>query len=303
MDYTVKEEIPDVWFVDLKVGGEEEYTGAYIVASEDEIALVEVGPRSTAEKLLQAFHEIGLYPEGVKYILLTHIHLDHAGASGAILKHFPNAYVVAHRKGIPHLVDPEEKLWKASNKVLGFVAEVYGKPEPVPEQRTIPVENKMTLALGRFKFTIIPTPGHASHHVCMFLQPQEVVFTGDAAGIYTPSLDVVLPATPPPFRLSPALKSIRKLIALKPKLIAYTHFNISPNAVPNLQKHYDQLLTWHESAKEIVAKGILDEEEMLELIAERDNDLRKFLTFSEELGGLRRGVKTGLRGFLELENL
>ncbi|HEX3036822.1 MAG TPA: MBL fold metallo-hydrolase [Thermodesulfobacteriota bacterium] len=300
MDYTVKEEIPGVWFVDLKVGGEEEYTGAYIVASGNETALVEVGPRSTAEKLLKAFHEIGLNPESVKYILLTHIHLDHAGASGAILEHFPNAYVVAHKKGIPHLVDPEEALWKASNKVLGFVAEMYGKPEPVPEQRTIPVEKKTTLALGKFKFTILPTPGHASHHVCIFLQPRDVIFTGDAAGIYIPSLDVILPATPPPFRLSPALKSIRKLIALKPKLIAYTHFNISPNAVPNLQKHYDQLKVWHESTKEIVAKGIENEEETLELIAERDNDLKKFLIASEKLGGLRRGVKTGLQGFLQL---
>jgi glyoxylase-like metal-dependent hydrolase (beta-lactamase superfamily II) len=299
MEYSVKEEIPGVWFVDLKVGEEKEYVGAYIVTSGEGIALVEVGPSSTAEKLLYALDDVGLHYENVKYLLLTHIHLDHGGASGVLIKHLPNAYVVAHKRGIPHLVDPEMTLWKASNKVLGFVAEVYGKPEPVPKQRTISVESKTSLTLGELTFVVIPTPGHSSHHVCIFLQSRDMIFTGDAAGVFIPSLDVILPATPPPFRLIPALKSIETLISLGPKLIAYTHFGISPHAISNLKKHYDQLVIWYESTKEIMAKGIKREEEMLDLVSKRDSDLNKFLLASEKLGGLRRGINTSLKGFLQ----
>lgn len=300
MKYSVKEETPGVWFVDLKVGGEEEYTGAYIAASGKDVALVDVGPASTAENMLDALAEVGFNPESVKYLLLTHIHLDHGGASGNLIRHFPNADVVAHQRGIQHLVDPEAMLWRSANEVLGLVAKIYGKPEPVPKERIISVEREMSLTLGKLTFRVIPTPGHASHHVCIFLYPENIVFTGDAAGIYIPSRDIVLPATPPPFRLSAALKSIETMISHEPKLGAYTHFGISSNATQKLKKHYDQLEIWYESAKEIIARGIESEGEMLNLISKRDSDLRKFLLNSEKLFGLRRGVGTSLGGFLKI---
>lgn len=300
MKYSINEERPGVWFVDLKVGGEEEYTGAYIVASGKEVVLVEAGPASTHENMLGALGEIGFRPESVKYILLTHVHLDHGGAAGNLITHFPSAYVVAHQRGIEHLINPETMLWKAANEVLGFVATIYGKPEPVARERIIPVVERLSLTLGKLSFEIIPTPGHASHHVCIFLYPASIVFTGDAAGIYIPSCDLVLPATPPPFKLAPALKSLDTLVELEPKLAAYTHFNISDRAKERLKKHCDQLVVWYECAKEIIARGIEGEEEMLDLISRRDSELKKFLLISEKLGGLRRGVNTSLRGFLEI---
>jgi glyoxylase-like metal-dependent hydrolase (beta-lactamase superfamily II) len=300
MKYSVKEERPGVWFVDLKVGGEEEYTGAYIVASGKDVVLVEAGPSSTYENVLGALKEIGFRPQSVKYILLTHVHLDHGGAAGNLITHFSNAHVVAHQRGIQHLIDPETMLWKAANDVLGFVARIYGKPEPVPKERIISVVERLSLTLGKLNFEIIPTPGHASHHVCIFLHPANIVFTGDAAGIYIPSSDVVLPATPPPFKLAPALDSLNILAELEPKLAAYTHFNISSRAKEKLRKHCDQLIVWYECAKEIIATGIEREEEKFDLISRRDSDLRKFLRTSDNLGGLRRGMKTSLRGFLQI---
>lgn len=300
MKYSLKEEMPGLWFVDLKVGGEEEYIGVYIVASGKEVALVESGPASTAENLLDALGEIGFRPESVKYILLTHVHLDHGGASGVLIEHFPNAYVVAHQRGIPHLVDPELALWKSSNEVLGFVAQLYGKPKPVPKEKTIAVEDKTHLALGKLAFEIVPTPGHASHHVCMFLYQGDVMFTGDAVGAYVPSLDVSLPQTPPPFRLNTALKSIETLISLKPKLNAYTHFGVSPHATANLKNHYTQLVSWYEGVNEALVKGIKEEKDILDLISNRDSDLKRFLIDSERLKGLKRGVEASLKGFLHL---
>lgn len=300
MKYSLKEEMPGLWFVDLKVGGEEEYIGAYIVASGKEVALVESGPARTAENLLDALGEIGFRPESVRYILLTHVHLDHGGASGALIEHFPNAYVVAHQRGIPHLVDPELALWKSSNEVLGFVAQIYGKPKPVSKEKTIAVENKMHLVLGKLAFEIVSTPGHASHHVCVFLYQGDVVFTGDAVGAYVPSLDVSLPQTPPPFRLNTALESIETLISLKPKLSAYTHFGVSPHGTAHLKNHYNQLVNWYEGTDEALSKGIKKEEDILDLISNRDSDLKKFLIDSERLNGLKRGVEVSLKGFLHL---
>jgi glyoxylase-like metal-dependent hydrolase (beta-lactamase superfamily II) len=300
MEYSIVERKPGVWFVDLKVGGEREYTGAYIVASGNEVAFMEVGPSSTSDNMLHALDEIGYRPENVRYLLPTHVHLDHAGAAGALIGHLPNAYVISHKRGVPHLVDPESTLWRMANQVLGFVAEIYGKPEPIPPEKIIPVEDEIGLDVGKFHLKIIPTPGHASHHLCIFLLTDSIVFTGDAAGIYVPSLDVVLPATPPPFRLGQALKSVETMISLGPKQVAYTHFDLFADGEENLKKHYRQLTHWYETTKKAMARGINDYHSLFDLIAVQDNDLKKFLLNSHNLDGLRRGVETSLKGFMQI---
>jgi glyoxylase-like metal-dependent hydrolase (beta-lactamase superfamily II) len=300
MSYSIKEEMPGLWFVDLKVDGEREYTGAYVVKSGKGVALIEVGPASTHEKILSALEDIELAYEDVRFVFLTHIHLDHAGALGNLIRHFPNASVIVHKRGKEHLIDPESVLWNASKKVLGFVADIYGKPESVPEDRIIPVEKRMDFDLGKVSFEILPTPGHASHHVCVFLEKEGVLFSGDAAGIYIPSLDVLLPISPPPFKLELAMKSITTMISLNPKLIAFTHFDVSKNGSQLLRKYHSQLMIWYREIKSIVVKGIEDREEMLDFISKRDRDLKRFLERSELFPGIRRGVESGLEGFLQL---
>src|SRR3989304_1656203 len=182
MRYSLREELPGLWFLDLKVGGEEQYIGSYIIASGNEVALVEVGPSSTALNVIHALDEIGFHPTDVKYLLPTHVHLDHAGASGTLLKHFPNASVIAHKRGVVHLADPEATLWTASKAVLGFVAEIYGKPEPVPNEKIIPVEDKMSLTLGKLCCTFLPTPGQVRRNLMLSFGLRYEVLTGDAVG-------------------------------------------------------------------------------------------------------------------------
>jgi glyoxylase-like metal-dependent hydrolase (beta-lactamase superfamily II) len=302
MLYSIKEEMPGFWFIDLKLDGEREYTGAYAVKSGTGVALIEVGPASTYKKILSALEDIELACEDVRFIFLTHIHLDHAGALGNLIKHFPNARVIVHKRGKEHLINPGTVLWNASKRVLGFVADMYGKPESVPEDRIIAVEKRMDFNLGKISFEIVPTPGHASHHVCIFLEKEGVMFSGDAAGIYIPSLDVLLPISPPPFKLELALKSIKTMISLNPKLIAFTHFDVSKNGSHLLKKYHSQLLIWYREINRLVVKGIEDREEMLDLISKRDKDLKKFLERSELFSGIRRGVESGLEGFLQLVN-
>jgi glyoxylase-like metal-dependent hydrolase (beta-lactamase superfamily II) len=302
MLYSIKEEMTGFWFIDLKVDGEREYTGAYVVKSGEGVALIEVGPVSTYEKILSALEDIELALEDVRFIFLTHIHLDHAGALGNLIRHFPNASVIVHNRGKKHLIDPEGVLWNASKRVLGFVADIYGKPESVPEDRIIPVGKRMGFNLCKISFEIILTPGHASHHVCIFLEKERVIFSGDAAGIYIPSLDVLLPISPPPFKLELAIKSIETMISLNPQMIAFTHFDVSKNGSQLLWKYHRQLMIWYREVKKIVVKGIEDEEEMLDFISKRDKDLERFLGRSDSFPGIRRGVESGLEGFLQLVN-
>jgi glyoxylase-like metal-dependent hydrolase (beta-lactamase superfamily II) len=300
MLYSIKEELPGLWFIDLKVDGEREYTGAYALKSENGVALIEVGPASTYEKLLSALEDIEMPYEDIRFIFLTHIHLDHAGALGNLIRHFPNASVIVHKRGKEHLIDPESTLWNASKRVLGFVADIYGKPESVPEDRIIPVGKRRNFNLGKSSFEIIPTPGHASHHVCIFLEKEGVLFSGDAAGIYIPTLDVLLPISPPPFKLKLAIKSIETMISLDPRLIAFTHFDVSKNGSRLLPKYRRQLLIWYGEIKKIVVKGIEDKDKMLDLISKRDRDLRTFLERSDSYAGIRRAVESGLDGYLQL---
>lgn len=294
--------MPGFWFIDLRVGGEREYTGAYALKSGKGIALVEVGPASTYQKILSALEDIELACEDVKFIFLTHIHLDHAGALGNLITHFPNASVIVHKRGKQHLIDPESVLWNASKRVLGFVADIYGKPKSVPEDRIIAVGKRINFNLGKISFEIVPTPGHASHHVCIFLEKEGVLFSGDAAGLYIPSLDVLLPISPPPFRLELALRSIETMISLNPQSIAFTHFDVSKDGSQLLRKYRRQLMIWYREINNIVVKGIEDRGEMLDFISKRDKDLKTFLERSESFPGIRRGVESGLEGFLQLVN-
>lgn len=292
--------MPGFWFIDLKVDGEREYSGAYVLKSGKGIALVEVGPASTYQKILSALEDIELACEDVKFIFLTHIHLDHAGALGNLITHFPNASVIVHRRGKEHLIDPESVLWNASKRVLGFVADIYGKPRSVPEDRIIAVEKRINFKLGDISFEIVPTPGHASHHVCIFLETEKLLFSGDAAGIHIPSLGVLLPISPPPFKLELAIRSIETMISLNPRLIAFTHFDVSDNGSRLLRKYRRQLMMWYREIKKIVVRGIEDRGEMLDFISKRDKDLKTFLERSESFPGIRRGVESGLEGFLQL---
>ena len=300
MSYSIKERLPGLWFIDLMVDGECEYIGTYVMKSKNVIALIEVGPAATYLKILSALKELELRFEDVKFIFVTHIHLDHAGALGALLKQFPNAVVVVHERGKDHLMNPERALWGQSRRVLGFVADMYGKPDSVPEDRIIAVAKRVAFDLGEISIAIIPTPGHASHHVCIFLEKEAVMFSGDAAGIYIPSIDILLPISPPPFKLSFAIKSIETMISLDPKFLAFTHFDIANTGSQLLRKYQRQLMIWQREIESIVIKGIEDREEMLDFISKRDKDLKTFLESSGLFPGIGRGVRSGLEGFLQL---
>jgi glyoxylase-like metal-dependent hydrolase (beta-lactamase superfamily II) len=205
--------------------------------------LVDVGPSTTATNLLSALQELNV--GHLDYILLTHIHLDHAGAIGQIADAFRQTPIICHEAGIPHLIEPS-KLWEVTQKLLGPMALAYGPIQPVVGDRLSNAKNFQTEYV-----TPIITPGHATHHVSY--QTEKYLFAGEAGGVYMslPQNKFYLrPATPPKFFLNIALQSVDRLIACQPEKICYGHFGINARAVRMLEVHRSQLLFWETLIKD-----------------------------------------------------
>ena len=221
--------------VELETGGFKNLICSYIINSA-KTTLVESGPTSSVPNLVSGLKELNIRFEDVEYVAITHVHLDHGGGAGTLLKFLPNAKVLVHPRGMPHLINPE-RLWSSAQAVLADVSEIFGKPEPVPKERIIPVtEGSFDLDDGA-KLTVIETLGHSSHSLSFHESLNGGIFPGDAAGTYFPEFDVVIPTTPPPFHLSEALASLDKLISLKPTVLYYSHFGKASNGVQRLKDY------------------------------------------------------------------
>jgi glyoxylase-like metal-dependent hydrolase (beta-lactamase superfamily II) len=249
--------------IDVETAGIKKFIASYILKG-TQVAMIETGPTSSVPNLLFCLDELNVKPEDVAYVAVSHIHLDHGGGVGTLLKYLPKAKVIVHPRGAPHLANPE-KLWQQSREVLGNIAEMYGKPEPVPIERIIAATDGMTFDIGNnIRLEVVETLGHASHHLSYYEPLSEGLFPGDAAGIYLNEIDVIVPTTPSPFRLDVALASLDKLISLKPKVLYYSHFGKAYNAVEKLQTYAQQLKLW----AKITRQGI-ESKDSLEAISKR----------------------------------
>lgn len=242
-----------LFMVELGTGGFENLICSYIIASEEPF-LVESGPTSSVPRLLSGLKELKIDFEDIHYVALTHVHLDHGGGAGTLLKSLPNAKVIVHPRGLPHLVDPE-RLWASSQFVLGFISDIFGKPESISKERLIPMtEGSFDLGCGG-KLNVTETIGHASHNLSFFESFNDGIFPGDAAGTYLPEFDVIVPTTPPPFHLEVALSSLDKLISLKPKALYFSHYGKASDAVQRLRDYKVQLRLWADIAEDGVKKN------------------------------------------------
>jgi glyoxylase-like metal-dependent hydrolase (beta-lactamase superfamily II) len=287
-----------LYLTDLKPAGFANFIASYTILG-DKIAIVETGPTSTVNNLLKGLDEIGVKYDNVSFILVSHIHLDHGGGTGTLMRHLPNAKLIAHPRGAPHLVNPT-KLWTQSRQVLGKVAELYEAPEPVSPKRIMSASDGMTVDLGKgTELEVVETLGHASHHFSYFERNSRTLFPGDAAGIYLNQFGVIVPTTPPPFHLETTLASIDKLKEKVPRLLCYTHFGVAKGAIEKLERHAAQLRLWAE-----IVTGGLRKGETLEAISEsirqRDPAVRAVDDYVKTHPILGRGVvKQNVQGFME----
>lgn len=255
------------------IPGYENYIGTYLFLGEKK-ALIDVGPGAAVPGLLAALAEAGLHPDAIDYIILTHIHIDHAGGTGTALKEMKNACVVVHPRGRAHLIDPAV-LWKASIDTLGQLAREYGEIEPVPADRIVNAEDEMKLDLMGTMLEVVMTPGHAAHHLCIFEKTSGILVAGDAAGIYTGGY--LRLTTPPPFRRDDYLASLDKLLALNPRRLCYAHLGAYNDAVPRLKSAREKLLRWYAVAQS-AAKADKSTTETLEVLKGVEPDLESYLS-------------------------
>jgi glyoxylase-like metal-dependent hydrolase (beta-lactamase superfamily II) len=222
----VFEVAPGITAIDTFFGGRERYTAAYLLDGR-EPAVVETGPTTSFEPVVAGLERLGIGTDELAHIVVTHIHLDHAGGVGRIAERFPSATVWVHERGAPHLADPA-RLVESATRIYGrdTMASLFGPVEPVAAQRIRALEDEDEIDLGGRVLTALDTPGHAKHHVALVDSKTGAVFTGDALGIHPPDVAVLRPATPPPdYDLELAIASIERIRErARGAIVLFSHF-------------------------------------------------------------------------------
>ena len=251
-----------------------ERTGSYIL-DEDQLTIIETGPSLSVKHVKEGLKDLGYTLEQVKYIIVTHVHLDHAGGAGLLLQDCPNATVVAHKKGARHLVDPT-RLVKGAKMVYGDKFDDLFEPiVPIPEDRIIIKEEGETLEISpTCVLQFYDTPGHANHHFSIYDPVTNGMFTGDTVGIRYQQLvnddvDLFLPSTSPnQFDPAAMQRAIDRMTAMRLDTIYYGHFGMTKEPDIALRQVAEWLVVFVEEAEAAAAKNRTPEE-----LAKRLQDL------------------------------
>jgi len=232
---------------------------AGLLESDGHRAIVDPGPGSTLETLLQTLQARGIGVGDLDAILLTHIHLDHAGATGALVRENPRLAVYVHRNGAQHVMDPSKLLASAQRLWPNDLQRLFGETFPVPAENLRVLEGSETLRLGSRQVEVVYTPGHASHHVSYFDRAEGVAFVGDTAGVRIEGNAFAMPATPPPdIDLGLWDTSFAAILERKPALLFLTHFGYSDNPTEHILLFREQLHRWAALTAEILRTAASD---------------------------------------------
>jgi len=234
--------------IDTRYLGRPEFAAAYLIVEGDRAAFVDNNTNAAVPRLLAALEAQGLAPEQVEYLIITHVHLDHAGGTSKLARACPNATVVAHPRAAPHVIDPS-KLVASASAVYGEAEfkRLYGSIDPVAEARVRVVDDEETLAFGSRTLRFLHTRGHANHHFCIADNASGAIFTGDAFGLVYPALQregtFAFPSTSPTdFEPDLAREAVRRLVDEQPTCLYPTHFGAVTDieaAAGQLRRHLD----------------------------------------------------------------
>jgi glyoxylase-like metal-dependent hydrolase (beta-lactamase superfamily II) len=231
--------------IDTMMANRAMVTSAYLIHAR-EPALIETGPTTSLEAVLAGLGALGMGPEDLAHVIVTHIHLDHAGGVGRLAEHFPKATVWVHERGAPHLADPT-KLVQSAGRVYGEerLAELFGPVDPVASDRIRSIAEGDEIRLGDRSVEVLYTPGHASHHVALVDSGSGALFTGDALGIHLPDVRVLRPATPPPdIDIELAEESIARIRSRAGSVLMFSHYGPVTEVDELCQLASKRLRTW-----------------------------------------------------------
>lgn len=256
--------------LDTRMGGYDGITASYLIRS-SRPCLVETGTARSAPDVIAHLGRLGIGPNDLATIVVTHIHLDHAGGVGDLARAFPNATVVVHERGARHLVEPE-RLVASAHRVFGPTMDrLFGDLAPTPAHRIEAIGATGSIDLGDGRSLLaFHNPGHASHHLGLLDSHTADLYTGDAAGVYVPSTADVRPATPPPdFDLDLALHSIDAMRAVGAARLLFSHYGPVDAVDDTLDRSVDELKHWVADVREARLQSD-DLDHAIAMVRERD---------------------------------
>ncbi len=249
-------------YADLHFVGHPGIIATALIHGVDGVAIVDPGPATALPVLEEALKTRGFGWRDVRAILLTHIHLDHAGATGSILALAPQATVHVHERGAAHLIDPSKLLASASRLYQADMERLWGDVLPVPAAHVRILGDSDHLTIAGHAIHAAWTPGHAWHHVSYFLPASGIAFVGDTAGICRPSGRLIIPPTPPPdIDLDAWRSSTETILAWNPETLFLTHFGPAPAPRVHFQALWQQLDSWSLKVRASLARQDLEDHE------------------------------------------
>ncbi|GAC1402970.1 MAG: MBL fold metallo-hydrolase [Ktedonobacteraceae bacterium] len=264
------------WQISLPFLGEEEIIGSYLLSGGNELAIIDPGPGSTIESLLDAIRQAGFDPRDVTHLLATHVHLDHAGAVGSLIKRMPQAKVYAHSKGMPHLLDTTKVVASATRIYGDRMQQLWGEIESTPADHVKTIEEGDVLTVAGRRLEVHYTPGHAVHHVVFFDTYSGDLFAGDTAGVRLQGVDYVRPPTPPPdIDLEAWSNSIDTLKKLHPAVLYLGHFGPTRDTTQHLERLREQLNSWGDFILKAMRDSKNEQEILALLIAHTEPELQR----------------------------
>ena len=247
-------------YVDLGFLGMPGIIATVVIQGAGGVALVDPGPSATLQHLREALKRKGISIADVSQVLLTHIHLDHAGAAGTLVKENPSIEVFVHERGAPHMIDPSRLLASATRLYGADMNRLWGDFLPVPASQVRVLSGGERIVVAGRELQVAHTPGHAVHHVSYFDPSSRIAFVGDTAGIRRGAGAYVMPPTPPPdIDLEAWRESEKRILAWDPDTLFLTHFGPYHGARLHFQELMDRMAAWSAIVRRLLADRTLDD--------------------------------------------
>jgi glyoxylase-like metal-dependent hydrolase (beta-lactamase superfamily II) len=264
-------------YIDLHFLGRPGIIATAVLKGPAGVTLVDPGPTTTLQGLLKALETQGIAASDIRQVLLTHIHLDHAGATGSLIKKNPAIEVFVHERGARHVIDPSKLMASASRLYGADMDRLWGEVLPIPASQVRQLTGGERLDAGGRTLDVALTPGHASHHVAFFDRSSGVAFVGDTAGIRRGAGTYIMPPTPPPdIDLEAWRASADRILAWDPDTLFLTHFGPFRGARPHFQELFERLDSWSSLVRRLLADPSLDDAEReRRFVQEGRHDIRR----------------------------
>lgn len=262
-------------YIDLRFRGSERVIATAVLPGPDGVTLVDPGPTSCLPALEDGLRQRGLTLRDVRTLLLTHIHLDHAGAAGAIVERVPAIRVHVHERGAPHMVDPAKLLASATRLYGDQMDALWGAFLPVPAANVNVLTGGERIGVAGTSLRVAYTPGHAKHHVSYLDETTGVAYVGDTGGIRVSGDFLLAPTPPPDIDLAAWQQSLDAIEAWRPVSLFLTHFGVVTGAKAHLARFRETLATQAEAVRQSLAAGATDEERTGVFVEQLRREVRK----------------------------